>query len=97
MYKDLLWASFNPTIASEICINRKKLSAIVLKRPLETDLETGSAYKTNKTVLVLDPTYTGQFHSGMDVLIEDHNYKIKEVFEYLDEIRVEVLRAKERN
>ena len=93
MLDQLLWDAFSSTIVETISINGKEVKAIVLKNPLETDLETGTTYRANKTVLVLDFKYKGHFKEDMPVSVGCKSFKIRAVFEEQDEIRIELKHA----
>ena len=85
-----MWNAFDSTISEEVKINHQIIKAIVLHNPIETDLETGTSYKSNKTVIVLEPKFEGYFRADMLVSIGPRQYQIKEITTYPDEIRIEV-------
>ena len=93
MLDDLLWEAFSSTLAKYITIGEQPVRAVVLRNSVETDLDTGSTYKSNKTILVLEPKYKGVFEIEMPVLIESEEFEIREIFNFQDEIRIELVRA----
>ena len=85
-----MWNAFDSTISEEVKINHQIIKAIVLHNPIETDLETGTSYKSNKTVIVLEPKFEGRFKPEMPVSIGPKHYQIKEITTYPDELRIEI-------
>ena len=92
MFEHLLWDAFSSTLSEKVLINENPVRAVVLTNAVETDLDTGTSYKSNKTVLVIPLMYLWKFDRGMKVSIKGKAYEIKEVFNYLDEIRIELTR-----
>ena len=85
-----MWNAFDSTISEEVKINHQTIKAVVLHNPTETDLETGTTYKSNKTVIILDPKFEGHFKPKMSVSLGTKPYQIKEITNYPDEIRIEI-------
>ncbi len=88
----MLWEAFSSTLSKPITIGGQHVRAIVLQNAVETDLDTGSSYKSNKTVLIVEPKYKGFFKIDMNVGIEDRSFRIADIFNFIDEVRIELVR-----
>ena len=88
----MLWEAFSNTLSEPITVGGQPARAIVLQNAVETDLDTGSSYKSNKTVLIVEPRYKGAFKIDMDVGIEGKSFKVADIFNFTDEVRIELVR-----
>ena len=92
MFDDMLWEAFSNTLSKPVTVGGQPVRAIVLQNAVETDLDTGSSYKSNKTVLIVEPRYKGAFKIHMKVGIGERSFRIADIFNFTDEVRIELVR-----